>query len=277
VVFSIVRDRSFNDRLIHNLKKRYLDKKRSVTSPIHVSDLIGSCTRKQAYTRIAQEEDLDDISVHNFVRGELAEKIILDLADIDARQISVSMDGITGHIDGVMDGDKGPVAIELKDSASFIRLGPNDDLFRQYLKQLLAYMCMSDYIENGILSIRYNVRPMEWLKRDSDKNDFFRRKYDADSVGTESWAVYLSKDDILRNQLRQELLEKRDRFLASINSNDVSLLPRLRGRDKIIKCKSCSYHNTCWNIDAESDEAIKFGMQISPLDKMLIDVIGDSN
>ncbi|MDQ6865680.1 MAG: hypothetical protein M3044_17865, partial [Thermoproteota archaeon] len=135
----------------------------------------------------------------------------------------------------------------------------------------------SNDIENGILSIRYNVRPMEWLKRDSEKNDIFRRKYDADSVGTESWAVYLSKDDILRKQLREELLEKRDLFLASINSNDVSLLPRLRGRDKIIKCKSCSYYNTCWNIDTESEEAIKFGMQISPLDKMLIDVIGDSN
>jgi hypothetical protein len=119
---------------------------------------------------------------------------------------------------------------------------------------------------------------MEWLKRDSEKNDFFRRKYDADSVGTESWAVYLSKDDILRKQLREELLEKRDRFLESLNKNDISLLSRLHGRDKIIKCKSCSYYNTCWNIDSESDEAIKFGMRISAVDKILIDVIGgDSN
>src|SRR2546422_510969 len=187
------------------------------------------------------------------------------------------MNGITGHIDGVMDDDKGPVAIELKDSASLTRLGPNDDLFRQYLKQLLAYICMSDYIENGILSIRYNVRPMEWLKRDSEKNDFFRRNYNAESVGTESWTVYLSKDDILRKQLREELIERRDRFLASLNNKDISLLPRLHGRDKIIKCKSCSYYNACWNVDSESDEAIKFGMQISPLDKMLIDVTGNSN
>ena len=89
--------------------------------------------------------------------------------------------------------------------------------------------------------------------------------------------MYLSKDDILRKQLREELLERRDPFLASLNNKDVSLLPRLRGRDKIIKCKSCNYYNTCWNVDAECDEAIKFGMQVSPLDKILVDVIGDSN
>ena len=67
---------------------------------------------------MTQEDDLDDISVHNFVRGELAERMILDLANINARQVPVSLNGITGHIDGIMDTYKGPIAIELKDSAS---------------------------------------------------------------------------------------------------------------------------------------------------------------
>mgnify|MGYP007135459120 CR=1 FL=1 len=272
MVFSVIRDRSFNDRVIDNLMQRYKDKKRNVASPVHVSDLIGSCIRKQAYIRMTQQEDLDDVSVHNFVRGEISEKIILDLANLNALQVPVSMDGITGHIDGVMESDKGPVAIELKDSVSFIRLGPNDGLFRQYLKQLLAYIAMSDDIENGILSIRYNVRPMEWLKRDSEKNDYFRRNRNAESVGTESWAVHLSKDDILRKQIREELVEKRDRFLESLNTSNISLLPRLRGHNKILKCKNCTYFNSCWNIDRENEEAIKFGMQISALDKVLVEV-----
>lgn len=276
LVFSIIRDRSFNDHLINNLKQRYKDKKRNVASAVHVSDLIGTCSRKQAYTRMTQEENLDDISVHNFVRGELAERIILDLANINARQVSVSMDGITGHIDGIIETDTGPVAIELKDSASFVRLGPNDNLFRQYLKQLLAYIAMSDDIENGILSIRYNIRPMEWLKRDSEKNDYYIRKHDAESVGTESWAVYLSKDDILRKQLREELIVKRDRFFESLNTNNIALLPRLRGHDKTIKCKNCIYFNSCWNLDSESEEAMKLGMQISALDKVLV-VVGGSH
>jgi CRISPR/Cas system-associated exonuclease Cas4 (RecB family) len=223
---------------------------------------------------MTQEESLDDVSVHNFVRGELAERIILDLANINARQVPVSMNGITGHIDGVLETDKGRVAIELKDSASLIRLGPKDDLFRQYLKQLLAYIAMSDDIENGILSIRYNIRPMEWLKRDSEKNDYYIRKHDAESVGTESWAIYLSKDDILRKQLREELIEKRNHFLESLSTNNIALLPRLRGHDKTLKCKNCIYFNTCWNLDSENEEAMKLGMQISPLDKVLVDVGG---
>lgn len=274
MVFSVIRDRSFNDLLINNLKQRYKDKKRNVASPVHVSDLIGSCARKQAYTRMTQEETHDDVSVHNFVRGELAERIILDLANINARQVPVSMNGITGHIDGVLETDKGRVVIELKDSASLIRLGPKDDLFRQYLKQLLAYIVMSDDIENGILSIRYNIRPMEWLKRDSEKNDYYIRKHDTESVGTESWAIYLSKDDILRKQLREELVEKRNLFLESLSTNNIALLPRLRGHDKILKCKNCIYFNNCWNLDSENEEAMKLGMQISPIDKVLVDVGG---
>ena len=271
MTFTITRDETFSDRLKRNLAKRYKDKKRNILDPIHVTDLIGRCIRKSFYERINDQEELDDVSVHNFVRGELSERIILELANINANQVEVKLDGIIGHIDAVMDSEKGPIAIELKDTVSFTRLGPNEDQFRKWLNQLLAYMCMSEDIENGILSIRYNVWPMLWQKRDSDKTDFFMRKYDAAPIGTEAWAVHLSKDDILRKQQIDELVGKKNIFLEALSKDGgVSLLPRLRGRNKLMVCKSCNWYNSCWNIDTESDSASRMANQVDPLDKVLI-------
>jgi hypothetical protein len=58
------------------------------------------------------------------------------------------------------------VIIELKDTVSGKRLVFSDNIFRSYLRQLSYYLVMND-IEKGIISVRYNVKELKWIKRDS--------------------------------------------------------------------------------------------------------------
>jgi hypothetical protein len=57
------------------------------------------------------------------------------------------------------------VIVELKDTVTGKRLDINDYTFRSYLRQLLYYLIMSG-IENGIISIRYNIREMRLINKD---------------------------------------------------------------------------------------------------------------
>lgn len=287
-------DKSFTERLQSNLAARYESRRRTDDSSnngknrvIHVSDILPSgCMRKQYYSRKIGEP-LTNESVHHFVRGEASEHIITKLANIGTAQVPIEMDGIVGHPDLMISHCdqqqqkqlqqnqnqnqdtvvEEPVIIELKDTVSGKRLDFNDDLFRGYLRQLLYYLVMSE-IEFGIISIRYNAKELVWIKRDNE-GDHYLRPHDGKGVGIESWSVYLPLEDIARDLIKDEMIERKELFSKALQNNEVKHLPRMTGANKIIKCKHCVFYDTCWNKDVESIKAMQLGTR-----KDLLDMVG---
>ena len=243
------------------------EQKRRTDNTVHVSDIIPTtCIRKQYYTRKFPDLDpLSDRSVHHFVRGESSEFVITQLAGLGVAQADVEMDGIVAHPD-IMSLEQ-CVIVELKDTVSGRRLNFYDSTFRSYLRQLLYYMVMTN-IEKGIISIRYNIRELRWIKSDSE-GDYFFRPFDAKDVGIESWEAFLASDDVLRELLKNEMVRRKNLFLKALNENDVSILPRLVDDAKRSKCPHCPFQDKCLNQDHESDEAKSMAKEID-----LIDILG---
>src|ERR671932_568547 len=200
---TIRKNLKFTDLLQQNLKSRYEDKRR-IDNIVHVSDIIPTtCIRKQYYSRKFPDLDpLSNESVHHFVRGESSEFVITQLASLGVAQANIEMDGIVAHPDIMNEED---VIVELKDTVNGKRLDINDRTFRAYLRQLLYYLVMTG-IEKGIISIRYNIRELRWIKSDSKGNDYFFRPFNAKDVGIESWEIYLPSADIVRELLKNEMV-----------------------------------------------------------------------
>jgi hypothetical protein len=236
------------------------EQKRRTDNTVHVSDIIPTtCIRKQYYSRKFPNMDpLSDQSVHHFVRGESSEFVITQLAGLGVAQADIEMDGIIAHPD-IMSLEE-CVIIELKDTVSGRRLDLFDDTFRSYLRQLLYYMVMTN-IEKGIISIRYNIRELRWIRSDSE-GDYFIRPLDAKDVGIESWEVFLALDDIVRQLLKNEMVRRKNLFLKALNENNVSVLPRLIDDAKRNKCPYCPFNDKCINQDPESDQAKEIAKEI---------------
>ena len=263
----IIRPESeFTDLLKNNLRSRYEEKKkdRMGLAPIHVSDILpSSCIRKQYYSRIYPHEDpISDESIHHFVRGESSEFAITQLAKIGVAQAELQMDDIVAHPD-IMDNTSQKVIIELKDTVAGKRLDINDYTFRSYLRQLLYYLIMTG-IENGIISIRYNIREMRLIKKDETGEYFFRPTH-AKDPGIESWSVNLPKDDITREILRNEMVLRKNMLVNALENHDVTILPRLTEPLKSSKCPKCPFYDRCYN-DIESEKALDIAQQIDLFD-----------
>jgi hypothetical protein len=132
-------------------------------------------------------------------------------------------------------------------------------------------MIMSD-ATHCLLAIRYENRPMVWVSKDLDGTDHFERC-------TTSWnrimvGIY-ALDSPERKQLRNELLERKSVLGRALETNDVSILSRLRGRDKLVKCKSCDYQDTCWNVDVESEKAAQMADKADVLDQLAVEITSD--
>jgi hypothetical protein len=259
---SITKDYWFTKHLADNLKKRYESKIRADDEPIHVSDLAPtaySCFRKSYYDRkFPQENRISNESVHAFIRGESSEYVITELAKIGAAQVTIKSDGIVARPDILKNGpDIIPsdfLVIELKDNATLgKRLEPNDPTFKGYLNQLLYYLVLTD-IESGILCIKYSVPELIWYERNND-GDHYIKPLNGKGPGLESWSVVLSINDPLREEIKQEMFSRRDIFLEALTTNNVSILPRLIGLEKRIKCKRCAFFEKCWVTDEEMIEA----------------------
>jgi hypothetical protein len=65
------------------------------------------------------------------------------------------------------------IVVELKDTMNTQRLNVTDDKFKSYLRQLLYYLVITG-IEKGIISIKYNIKELKWIKSDSHGDYFFR-------------------------------------------------------------------------------------------------------
>ena len=255
------RDDEFTDLLKLKLRSRY-DKKRRSKDEVHVSDIIpSSCIRKQYYSRTFPEIDtISDESVYHFVRGESSEFIITQLADIGVSQADLEFDGILAHPD-IMSNDS---VVELKDTLNFGRLNITDERFRSYLRQLLYYLVITG-IEQGIISIRYNTKEMRWIKSDS-KGDYFLQPYDAKGPFMESWSVQLSKDDVVREILKNEMVRRKNLFRKALELSDVSILPRLSEAKRNSRCSRCNFYNRCMNEDNETTEAHEMANELDILD-----------
>jgi hypothetical protein len=257
----IRRNEEFTDVLKNNLMSKH-EERRRLDNTVHVSDILPTaCIRRQYYSR-KFPESLSNESVHHFVRGESSEFVITQLADIGVSQAEIEMDGIVGHIDIMND----KIIVELKDTVSGTRLDFYNDsfsTFRSYVRQLLYYMIMTG-IEKGILSIRYNIKELRWVKRD-DEGDYFFRPFDAKDVGIESFEVRLPSDDVIREILKNEMVRRKNLFLKALEESDVSILPRLIDDAKRIKCPYCPYYEKCGQ-DSESQEAQQMSKEIDLLD-----------
>jgi hypothetical protein len=260
----IIRENSeFTNLLQKNLLSKHEEKRRR-DNTVHVSDIIPTtCIRKQYYSRKFPDLDpLSNESVHHFVRGESSEFIITQLADLGVAQADIEMDGILAHPD-ILDDEKG-VIVELKDTVNGRRLDFRDSTFRSYLRQLLYYMVMTG-IEKGIISIRYNIKELKWIKSDSE-GDYFFRPFNAKDVGTESWEVFLASDDISREILKNEMVRRKNLFLKALEENNVSILPRLIDDAKRSRCPHCQFYEKCMNQDTETEEARQIAKEIDLLD-----------
>lgn len=263
VAIKVKRNKEFTELLQRNLKARYEEGKR-IDSIAHVSDIIPTtCIRKQYYARkFPDNESISNETVHHFVRGESSEFVITQLADMGVAQANIEMDGIVAHPD-IMTGNKDTI-VELKDTVGGKRLNFYDETFRSYLRQLLYYLVMTN-IEKGIISIRYNIKELKWIKSDS-QGDYFFRPFGAKDAGIESWEVVLPTGDIAREILKNEMVRRKNLFLRALSENNVSILPRLIDEAKRSKCPYCQFYDKCMNMDSESDEAKKMAKEIDLLD-----------
>lgn len=263
MAITIRKNSTFTDLLQKNLKSRYEDKRR-VNNIVHVSDIIPTtCIRKQYYSRKFPELDpLSNESVHHFVRGESSEFVITELASLGVAQATIEMDGIVAHPDIMNEVES--VIVELKDTVNGKRLDITDSTFRAYLRQLLYYLVMTG-IEKGIISVRYNIRELRWIKSDSEGNDYFFRPFNAKDVGIESWEIHLPATDVVREILKNEMVRRKNLFLKALEENDVSILPRLPEFARK-KCSWCPFYDKCMNKDNETDKAKEMSNEIDILD-----------
>jgi hypothetical protein len=247
----IQKNPEFTDILLNNLLQKHNERVRE-GNVVHVSDILPtSCIRRQYYGRkFPDMSPLNHESVHHFVRGEASEFIITKLAGLGVSQAELNMDGIIAHPD-IMGDD---LVVELKDTVNGKRLNFSDVTFKSYLRQLLYYLTITG-IEKGIISIRYNIKELRWLRRDADGNDYFMRPANAKDVGIESWQVILPKDDIARELLKNEMVRRKNLFVRALDENDSSILPRLPEGMRAYKCKWCVFYNKCMNEDSETDAA----------------------
>ena len=237
----------FTTLLQNKLKERY-EQRRRLDNKVHVSDIIPtSCIRKQYYARKYPELDvISNETVQHFVRGEASELVITSLADLGVSQSELEMDGLTGRPD-IMNRD---IIVELKDTMNTQRLNVTDDKFKSYLRQLLYYLVITG-IEKGIISIKYNIKELKWIKSDSH-GDYFFRPFNSKSPEIESWEIFLPGNDITREILKNEMIRRKNLFLKALENEDVTILPRLSEKIRDRKCPWCKFYGIC--MDSKNDE-----------------------
>ncbi len=242
IIISKENSDGFIKLLRSNLKEQYTNRKRKVEDIIHVSDILfGYCLRKSYYSRIIGNHEFTDEDIDNFVRGEASEYVLVRLADIGVGQLELDFDdGLLVARPDLYSKDK-KVIVEFKDTKSFERLTPIHSKFKDYLRQLLYYLTISE-IETGILCIRYaSNRKLQWIKRD-DQGDYFFSPIVNHKTGEnklpelETWTIILEKDSSIRELLRQEIRTRALLLRKALDTKDDSELPKVVEEWKCIRC-----------------------------------------
>jgi CRISPR/Cas system-associated exonuclease Cas4 (RecB family) len=261
----VSKNEEFTLLLQNKLKERY-EKRRRLDTKVHVSDIIPStCIRKQFYSRKYPELDIiTNETVQHFVRGEASEFVITSLADLGVSQKEIEIDGLIGRPD-IMNSN---IIVELKDTLSNNRLNVTDDKFKSYLRQLLYYLVITG-IERGIISIKYNIKELKWIKSDS-QGDYFFRPFNSKMAEIESWEIYLPTNDVTREILKNEMIRRKNLFLKALTNEDISILPRLSEKNRNRKCPWCKFYDMC--MDKKNDESENAKEMASEID--ILDIPG---
>ena len=194
-------------------------------------------------------------------RGEASELVITSLANLGVSQSELEMDGLTGRPD-IMNSD---IIVELKDTMNAQRLNITDDKFKSYLRQLLYYLVITG-IEKGIISIKYNIKELKWIKSDI-YGDYFFRPFNSKPPEIESWEIFLSANDITREILKNEMIRRKNLFLKALETKDVTILPRLPEKMRNKKCPWCKFYDICMDSNNdETEQAKEMGNEIDIFD-----------
>ena len=107
------------------------------------------------------------------------------------------------------------------------------------------------------------IKDLQWIGRDS-QGDYYVRSLDAKPPDMECFQIILSLDDPMRLRLKQQMILRKDLFVKALATKNVTILPRLVGKDKTIKCKHCQFKTRCWDEDGENVEAMKLAIENRP-------------
>jgi hypothetical protein len=100
----------------------------------------------------------------------------------------------------------------------------------------------------------------------NDGEDRYVRPKDAKYPGIESWSVFLPKDDLFRDLLKNEMIRRKNLLIKAIESHNASILPRLIEPAKSNRCPPCPFYDMCYNIDGETPESIEMGAEQDLID-----------
>lgn len=263
------------------LWKRFKGWERDDTEKPHVAEVNKeSCLRATFYKRkYPALAPLNDESVHHFTRGEASEYILTQMAKLGQKPDEpIEKLGVIARPDfytekagiekvlevPLEDGSSITIAlesdsliVELKDTVTGERMDFDNFVFRSYLRQLSYYMVMAGS-ERGFISIRYNVKELQWAFRRKGFDYFKRPTIDPINVGVESWEIILPKDDPVRRALEEEIEYRGNLLLTAIKTNNVSILPRVPQKKFNFKCKGCPFKDRCYNDDGETAEAAEY-------------------
>jgi hypothetical protein len=103
--------------------------------------------------------------------------------------------------------------------------------------------------EEAILVINYSSKELVWHHNDCDGRSWFYRPANAKGPNIECWHVSMSKDDYARELLFEQMVRRKNSFLKAMRANDVSMLPRVRMRDRRLKCSRCPFYQKCMQHD----------------------------
>jgi hypothetical protein len=65
-------------------------------------------------------------------------------------------------------------------------------------------------------------------------------------------------NDIARDLIHDQFLQRKDRFLKALTNNAVEVLPRLQGEAETLKCKGCPFKTKCFDEALETLDGIKW-------------------
>lgn len=277
MVFSIRKDDTFNQRLQCNLTERFTSNRRSVNEAVHVSDLTSGCIRKAWFRRKYPNNDVIEIDTAlHFLRGISSQYALTQLLKLDRIEVPIaSKDGeIVGHVDAIIrDGNKDCI-IEMKSTNSMAHFDLDHHTFREYLRQVLYYLVLSD-LEKAYLVIKYEQHEQRFFKRDKEGNMHYIRERDHKPARLETWEIVLSKNSIERQKIEAEMMEAKALFLESLQTDNVAKLPRLTGASRFIKCRSCAYYQKCFNEFGQDQSAVDFASKVGILDQLTVDTTAD--
>jgi hypothetical protein len=274
LVFSIRKDTTFNAKLEQNLVDKFTHNRRNEDDPVHVSDLTSGCIRKSWYRRKFPEQDtVDTTTALHFLRGIASQYALTQLLNLERTEVPITSSDseIVGHVDAMLREGSKDCVVEMKSTNSMSHYDIDDDTFKNYLRQIFYYLILTD-LEKAYLIIKYEQHEMRFFKKDKEGNSHYIRERDHKPASIETWEIILTRDSIEHQKLKSEMMEAKSIFLESLQKSDVSMLPRLTGTPRFIKCRTCQFYQKCFQEDTQSTDAVNFGSKVSVLDQLVADV-----